>query len=53
MPWTTSTGRGSVVLRNSSSWPDPSDSNADRGLREGILMNLMREDGVWRRRRGR
>ena len=21
---------------------------ADRGLREGILMNLMREDGVWR-----
>jgi exopolyphosphatase/guanosine-5'-triphosphate,3'-diphosphate pyrophosphatase len=26
---------------------------ADRGLREGILMNLMREDGVWRRRRGR
>ena len=25
---------------------------ADRGLREGILMNLMREDGVWRRRNG-
>jgi exopolyphosphatase/guanosine-5'-triphosphate,3'-diphosphate pyrophosphatase len=24
---------------------------ADRGLREGILMNLMREDGVWRRKR--
>jgi exopolyphosphatase / guanosine-5'-triphosphate,3'-diphosphate pyrophosphatase len=23
---------------------------ADRGLREGILMNLMREDGVWRRK---
>ena len=22
---------------------------ADRGLREGILMNMMREDGVWRR----
>jgi exopolyphosphatase / guanosine-5'-triphosphate,3'-diphosphate pyrophosphatase len=22
---------------------------ADRGLREGMLMNLMREDGVWRR----
>jgi exopolyphosphatase/guanosine-5'-triphosphate,3'-diphosphate pyrophosphatase len=22
---------------------------ADRGLREGILMNLMREDSVWRR----
>jgi exopolyphosphatase/guanosine-5'-triphosphate,3'-diphosphate pyrophosphatase len=26
---------------------------ADRGLREGILMNLMREDGAWRSRRGR
>ena len=26
---------------------------ADRGLREGILMNLMREDGAWRRRKGR
>jgi exopolyphosphatase/guanosine-5'-triphosphate,3'-diphosphate pyrophosphatase len=26
---------------------------ADRGLREGILMNLMREDGAWRRRNGR
>jgi exopolyphosphatase / guanosine-5'-triphosphate,3'-diphosphate pyrophosphatase len=25
---------------------------ADRGLREGILMNLMREDGAWRRRKG-
>jgi exopolyphosphatase / guanosine-5'-triphosphate,3'-diphosphate pyrophosphatase len=25
---------------------------ADRGLREGILLNLMREDGVWRRRKG-
>ena len=25
---------------------------ADRGLREGILMNLMREDGVWRRKGG-
>ncbi len=23
---------------------------ADRGLREGLLMNMMREDGVWRRR---
>jgi exopolyphosphatase/guanosine-5'-triphosphate,3'-diphosphate pyrophosphatase len=22
---------------------------ADRGLREGILMNMMREDSVWRR----
>lgn len=26
---------------------------ADRGLREGILMNLMREDNVWRRGSGR
>jgi exopolyphosphatase/guanosine-5'-triphosphate,3'-diphosphate pyrophosphatase len=26
---------------------------ADRGLREGILMNLMREDGVWRRGQNR
>jgi exopolyphosphatase/guanosine-5'-triphosphate,3'-diphosphate pyrophosphatase len=26
---------------------------ADRGLREGILMQLMNEDGVWNRRRGR
>jgi exopolyphosphatase / guanosine-5'-triphosphate,3'-diphosphate pyrophosphatase len=26
---------------------------ADRGLREGILMNLMREDGVWRRGQSR
>jgi exopolyphosphatase/guanosine-5'-triphosphate,3'-diphosphate pyrophosphatase len=26
---------------------------ADRGLREGILMNLMREDGAWRRRKRR
>jgi exopolyphosphatase/guanosine-5'-triphosphate,3'-diphosphate pyrophosphatase len=26
---------------------------ADRGLREGILMNLMREDGAWRQRNGR
>ena len=25
---------------------------ADRGLREGILLNLMREDGLWRRRKG-
>ena len=24
---------------------------ADRGLREGILMTMMREDGVWRRNR--
>jgi len=26
---------------------------ADRGLCEGILMNLMREDGVWRRGQSR
>jgi exopolyphosphatase/guanosine-5'-triphosphate,3'-diphosphate pyrophosphatase len=26
---------------------------ADRGLREGILMQLMSEDGVWMTRRGR
>ncbi len=26
---------------------------ADRGLREGILLNLMREDGAWRPRHGR
>jgi exopolyphosphatase/guanosine-5'-triphosphate,3'-diphosphate pyrophosphatase len=26
---------------------------ADRGLREGILMNMMREDGVWGRETGR
>lgn len=26
---------------------------ADRGLREGLLMNMMREDGVWRRGRYR
>jgi exopolyphosphatase/guanosine-5'-triphosphate,3'-diphosphate pyrophosphatase len=25
---------------------------ADRGLREGMLMNMMREDSVWRRRNG-
>jgi exopolyphosphatase/pppGpp-phosphohydrolase len=24
---------------------------ADRGLREGILLKLMFEDGVWRRKR--
>ena len=23
---------------------------ADRGLREGLLMNMMREDGVWNRK---
>ena len=26
---------------------------ADRGLREGILMNMMREDSAWRRGGGR
>ena len=37
-------------------WPTPRLRVADRGLREGILMQLMVEDGVWRagrRRRGR
>lgn len=34
-------------------FPSPRLRIADRGLREGILMNLMREDGVWRRRRGK
>lgn len=33
-------------------FPSPRLRIADRGLREGILMNLMREDGVWRRRNG-
>ncbi len=34
-------------------FPSPRLRIADRGLREGILMNLMREDGVWRRRRSK
>jgi exopolyphosphatase/guanosine-5'-triphosphate,3'-diphosphate pyrophosphatase len=34
-------------------FPSPRLRIADRGLREGILMKLMREDGVWRRRNGR
>jgi len=34
-------------------FPSPHLRIADRGLREGILMKLMREDGVWRRRNGR
>jgi exopolyphosphatase/guanosine-5'-triphosphate,3'-diphosphate pyrophosphatase len=37
-------------------WPADRLRVADRGLREGILMRLMMEDGVWRagrRRRGR
>lgn len=31
-------------------WPSPRLRVADRGLREGILSELMAEDGVWRRR---
>lgn len=31
------------------SFPAPRLRIADRGLREGILMSLMREDGVWRK----
>ncbi len=34
-------------------FPSPRLRIADRGLREGILMNMMREDGVWRRGRGK
>jgi exopolyphosphatase/guanosine-5'-triphosphate,3'-diphosphate pyrophosphatase len=37
-------------------WPSDRLRVADRGLREGILMHLMMEDGIWRagrRRRGR
>ncbi len=33
-------------------FPSPSVRIADRGLREGILLKMMYEDGVWRRRRG-
>ena len=33
-------------------FPSPRLRIADRGLREGILMTMMREDGVWRRNRG-
>lgn len=32
-------------------FPSPRLRIADRGLREGMLMKMMREDGVWRRRR--
>uniref|UniRef100_UPI0038732542 Ppx/GppA phosphatase family protein n=1 Tax=Rhodobium gokarnense TaxID=364296 RepID=UPI0038732542 len=32
-------------------WPCPRLRVADRGLREGILVELMAADGVWRRRR--
>lgn len=31
-------------------FPSPRLRIADRGLREGMLMKMMREDGVWRRR---
>jgi exopolyphosphatase/guanosine-5'-triphosphate,3'-diphosphate pyrophosphatase len=33
-------------------WPSDRLRVADRGLREGILSELMAEDGAWRRRRG-
>lgn len=33
-------------------FPSPRLRVADRGLREGILLNMMREDDVWRRRQG-
>ncbi|WP_407936865.1 Ppx/GppA phosphatase family protein [Jiella pelagia] len=34
-------------------WPAPTLRVADRGLREGILTEMMVADGVWRRRDGR
>lgn len=34
-------------------WPCKRLRVADRGLREGVLVELMAEDGVWRRRAGR
>ena len=34
-------------------WPCERMRVADRGLREGILVELMSADGVWRRRRRR
>ncbi len=34
-------------------WPSQRLRVADRGLREGILTDLMADDGVWRRGRGR
>jgi exopolyphosphatase/guanosine-5'-triphosphate,3'-diphosphate pyrophosphatase len=34
-------------------WPCKRLRVADRGLREGVLVELMAEDGVWRRRSGR
>ena len=34
-------------------WPSERLRVADRGLREGMLSELMADDGVWRRRRFR
>jgi exopolyphosphatase/guanosine-5'-triphosphate,3'-diphosphate pyrophosphatase len=34
-------------------WPSPRMRVADRGLREGLLTDMMADDGVWRRGRGR
>lgn len=34
-------------------WPSPRMRVADRGLREGLLTDMMADDGVWRRFRGR
>lgn len=34
-------------------WPSNKMRVADRGLREGLLNDMMAKDGVWRRRRRR
>ena len=34
-------------------WPSPRMRVADRGLREGLLTDMMADDGVWRRNRSR
>ncbi|MBB3656331.1 exopolyphosphatase/guanosine-5'-triphosphate,3'-diphosphate pyrophosphatase [Rhizobium sp. BK650] len=34
-------------------WPSPRMRVADRGLREGLLTDMMADDGVWRRHRNR
>ena len=34
-------------------WPSPRMRVADRGLREGLLTDMMADDGVWRRLRHR
>ncbi|KAA0699590.1 Ppx/GppA family phosphatase [Neorhizobium sp. P12A] len=34
-------------------WPSPRMRVADRGLREGLLTDMMADDGVWRRNRAR